>query len=153
MAAILSWPQCVNSLRLGDEYVSLNRVIIGSGNGLLHVMPQAITWTTVDVLLIGLSSRGNFKGIFLRNSNISNKFQNVISKMAAKFHVWGWHFAGNYRLESPGNTFNVRQHTHNTNLIGYVSYICCYYLMWFCCIRLYLLLYCIYRDIFTSRHH
>ena len=48
-------------------YASLNWVIIGSGNGLSLIRRQVITWTNVDVLLIGL--QWNFN----QNSNIKKK--------------------------------------------------------------------------------
>ena len=51
MATILSQPQCVNTLRPGNAYdASVNGIIIGSGNGLLPVQYQTITWTSADLM-------------------------------------------------------------------------------------------------------
>ena len=44
----------VNSLRLSDTYVSLNKAITGSDNGLLPDQHQAIIQTSVGLLLIGI---------------------------------------------------------------------------------------------------
>ena len=80
MAAILFRPECVKqtpySLPMGAKYrvlyvlniwekiyssplvphlhVSMNWISIASGNGLLPVWDQAITWTNADLLSIGL---------------------------------------------------------------------------------------------------
>ena len=54
MAAILSRPQCINSLRPSDAYKCVgNLTIIGSDNGLSPGRHQAIIWTNAGILLIG----------------------------------------------------------------------------------------------------
>ena len=46
MAAMLSRPQCVNTLKLSDAYPSFESVVFGSGKGLLAIRGQPITiWT------------------------------------------------------------------------------------------------------------
>ena len=54
MSAILSRPQCVNSLQPGDAYMPEKWVMIGSDNGMLPVQRQAIIWTNVDFLALEL---------------------------------------------------------------------------------------------------
>ena len=61
-------------------YVSVNCVSIGSGNGLLPVQRQAITWTNADLLPTGVQGK-NFSEIWiwiLSFPFLKNAFENVI---------------------------------------------------------------------------
>ena len=66
-------------------YVAVNKVIIGSGNGLVPVHHQAITWTSDDLLSIGPSGK-NFNEILIKNTELSSQesaFEIVICNMVA----------------------------------------------------------------------
>ena len=54
IAAILSQPQCVNSSRPSDAYMSSKLTIIASDNGLSPGRRQAIIWNNDGILSIGL---------------------------------------------------------------------------------------------------
>ena len=87
MGAISSRPQCVNvfSVLVMDTYASVKWVITGSGNGLLPVQCQAITWTNADLLSFGPLER-NFSEIWLKICNFS------IMKMHLKMPSAKWPF-------------------------------------------------------------
>ena len=78
----LIWLQCVNSSPPSAVYVSVNWVIIGSGNGLSPLWCQAITWTNAGLLSIGLLSPGNMFHWNLNQNFIifieENAFENVV---------------------------------------------------------------------------
>ena len=78
----------VTSLRLGDTYVSGNSIIIGSGNDLLLVQRQAITWTNDDFLTI-VTLGITFTEFSIKNTIFyqENVFQNLC-KMAAIFQCF-----------------------------------------------------------------
>ena len=73
-------------------YASVNWVSIGSGNDLLPVRRQVITWTNADLLLIGLM-RTNFGeiriGIFIIFIQ-ENAFQIVVFQNGGHFvqEIW-----------------------------------------------------------------
>ena len=81
MAAILSWPQCVNSSPPKCRiHASGNWSSIVSGNGLSPVRCQAITWSNAGLLSIGLPGN-SFQWNLNRNCIIfmqENAFENVI---------------------------------------------------------------------------
>ena len=60
--------------------MSWNFVIIGSGNGLVHIWHQTITWTNADLLLI-TPLRTNFTEIWNQTQTFSFK----------KIHIWKCH--------------------------------------------------------------
>ena len=71
LAQTMPYIHAVNSLRQGDIYASLMWFIIGSGNGLLPVQCQAITWTSNDLLSMG-PLETMFSEILYRNHKIFN---------------------------------------------------------------------------------
>ena len=62
-------------------YVSLNWVIIGSGNGLLPIRHQAITYTNAALLSIGLFFSENWTKFFIWE----NAFENVVCQNGDQF--------------------------------------------------------------------
>ena len=62
-------------------YASLNRVYIGSGNGLTSLQRQAITWTNDGLLSMGLSEKKLSEILKYCKSNIfiyENAFENIV---------------------------------------------------------------------------
>ena len=78
--------QLLNSLRPSDAYVSMNLVVLATGNSLSPVWHQAITWTHDDLLFVR-NIETSFADILFK-TNIRSKrygFENVICKILVIF--------------------------------------------------------------------
>ena len=78
---------CLHLASLGHNELKELHAIIGSGNGLLPVRHQALTWTIDDLLsIVGLLGKLQWK--LIQNILIfsqENAFQNVVHKIFANF--------------------------------------------------------------------
>ena len=73
----------LNELILSDTYTSINKTIIDSENGLLHVQRQAITWPNDNSLSIGPAGT-HLSEIWIKVQQFSlKKFWENVCKMAA----------------------------------------------------------------------
>ena len=88
--------KCGKHLPLVPHKKSMNRVSIGSDNGLSPGRRQAIIWTNAGILLIG-PSRTNFSEILIANLIFSSK-KTYLKMSLAKWRLF-WKYACRVHLE------------------------------------------------------
>ena len=95
-AAILSQPQCVNSLKSDAAYIPWRIGLTGSCNGLLPVRWQTITWTIADYYSTGLSGTNSselsikFKGFQVWKCPLQNVSHFLWDSVQSGMRSSGW---------------------------------------------------------------
>ena len=73
------------------KYASVNRISIGSDNGLSHIRRQAIIWTDTGLLSIGpLGTKFSENLIKIQFFIYKNASENIACEMAAIFSGGSW---------------------------------------------------------------